>query len=120
MLEVHVDADLDERVRVLVEQRFRLFGEIGNAALASRLRAPFHPRMAEALAGTRAFLRGQIRTLFSPELEAMDDDRAEAVLVAADLLTGFESYLLLTDAQGRDAEQAKSLLASSLTVLLGP
>ena len=51
VLEVEADADFDERVRVLVEQRFRLFGEIGNAALASRLRAPFHPRMAEALAG---------------------------------------------------------------------
>ncbi len=120
VLEVDADADFDERVRVLVEQRFRLFREIGNAALASRLRAPFHPRMAEALAGTRAFLRGQVRTLFSHELEAMDDTRAEAVLAAADLLTGFESYQLLTDAQGRDPQQAKSLLVGSLTVLLGP
>ncbi len=119
VLEVGADADFDERVRALVEQRFRLFGEIGNAALASRLRAPFHPRMAEALAGTRAFLRGQIRTLFTNELEAMDATRAEAVLTAADLLTGFESYQLLAGAPGLDPQKAMPLLVEALTVLLG-
>ena len=50
----------------------------------------------------------------------MDDTRAEAVLAAADLLTGFESSQLPTDAQGRDPQQAKALLVGSLTVLLGP
>ncbi len=120
VLEVDTDDAFDERVRVLVEQRFRLFGEIGNAAMASRLRAPFHPRMADTLGGTRAFLRGQVRTLFSHELDAMDGARAEAVLAAADLLTTFESYQLLTGAQGLDTQQASSLLVGALTVLLSP
>jgi AcrR family transcriptional regulator len=44
------DAPLETKVTALVEQRFRLFETVGNAAAVMRLRAPFQPLLAAALA----------------------------------------------------------------------
>ena len=58
------------------------------------------------------------RTLFSAELRAMGGSVAEAVLAAADVLTGFESYHLLTAAQKHSPKQARAVLVASLHRLL--
>jgi AcrR family transcriptional regulator len=121
---VQVDADptapFEDRVAALVDQRFRLFAAVGQAAHVSRLRAPFQPRLAESLADNRRFLRGQLRSLFGGELEAMGDGRAEWALASADILTTFESYQLLIDDQGFTVPGARSVVARALSVLLSP
>ncbi len=119
-LGVEPDAPFEERVEALVAQRFRLFDAVGQAAHASRLRAPFQPRLAANLSETRRFLRGQIRSLFRPELEAMDAERAERALAAADVLTAFESYQLLTTDQRLTDAEAKTVVSQSLSALLAP
>ena len=113
-------APFDARVAALVDQRLRLFTTLGQAALVARLRAPFQPRLAQSLREGRRFLRGQVRTLFAPELTTMADDEAEAALAAADVLTGFESYHLLTCDHGLAVEAMRSILITALTVLLTP
>jgi len=113
-------ADLAVRVQALVDQRFRLFEAVGQAAHVTRLRAPFQPRLAETLTESRRFLRSQIRALFAVELAAMGDDRAEWVLATADVLATFESYQLLTTDQGFPIARAKSVLGRALTLLLAP
>jgi AcrR family transcriptional regulator len=110
---------LDVRVAALVEQRFRLYDAIGNAALVARLRSPFQPVLAEQLRQNRALFRGQIETLFAPELDALPGDRAARVLAAADVLTTFEACLLLTSDQGLSPEEARGVLGEALTTLLG-
>ena len=72
---------------------------------------PFQPRLAESLAEGRRFLRGQVRTLFAAEL-VVHGRRAEpsAALAAADVLTSFESYQLLTGDQGLDLAEARTVL----------
>jgi AcrR family transcriptional regulator len=114
------EAPFDERVAALVDQRLRLFDAVGQAAHVFRLRAPFQPPLAEALSETRRFLRDQVRSLFSAELRAMGAERAEAVLAAADVLTTFESYQLLTTDQRLTAGEVNGVLVRSLSVLLSP
>ena len=107
-----------DRVAALVEQRLRLFATLGKAAQVSRLRAPFQPRLAESLAQGRRFLRGQVQTLFAPELATLDDDRAEAALASVDALTSYETYQLLTEDRGFADDEVRSVLNVSLTALL--
>jgi AcrR family transcriptional regulator len=119
-LDVGPEADFADRVQALVDQRFRLFEAVGQAAHVNRLRAPFQPRLAATLTESRRFLRLQIRTLFAAELAAMGEDRAEWALAAADVLATFESYQLLTTDQAFPIARAKSVMGGALTLLLTP
>ncbi len=109
---------LDVRIGALVEQRFRLYDAIGDAALVARLRAPFQPRLAEQVRQNRALFRGQIERLFAPELAAMPDGRGARVLAAADVLTTYEACQQLTTDQGLSPEAARTVLVEALTSLL--
>ena len=60
------DAPLEAKIAALVDQRFRLFHAVGNAAAVSRLRSPFQPLLATELTRNRAFLRTQMMNLFAP------------------------------------------------------
>jgi AcrR family transcriptional regulator len=119
-LDVGPDAPFADRVEALVDQRFRLFDAVGQAAHVTRLRAPFQPRLAETLTESRRFLRSQIQALFALELAAMDRDRAGWALAAADVLATYESYQLLTTDQGFPMPGAKSVVRQALSVLLCP
>jgi AcrR family transcriptional regulator len=110
---------IDVRVAALVDQRLRLYDAIGNAALVARLRSPFQPLLAEQVRQNRAFFRGQIETLFAPELAALPEGRATRVLAAADVLTTFEACQLLTVEQELSPEEARGVLGEALTALLG-
>jgi AcrR family transcriptional regulator len=112
------DAPFEQRVEALVDQRFRLFDAVGQAAHVSRLRAPFQPRLAANLTETRQFLREQIRWLFGVEFESMGTERAERALAAVDVLTAFESYQLLTGDQCLTVAEAKAVVSQSLSALL--
>jgi len=107
-----------DRVTALVEQRLRLFAQMGTAAQVSRLRAPFQPRLARSLAQGRSFLRNQVQTLFAPELAGFDDDRADAALAAADVLTCYETFQLLTEDRGFSTEEIRTVMTVSLTAVL--
>jgi len=97
-----------------------MVGAVGQAAHVTRLRAPFQPRLAETLAESRRFLRSQLHALFSGELEAIGDARAEWALAAADVLATFESYQLLTSDQGFSLAEARTVVGRALGVLLSP
>ena len=119
-IDVGPDDPFTVRVGALVDQRLRLFAVMGQAAHVSRLRAPFQPRLAESLVQARRFLRGQVRTLFAPELTALPDHRAMAALAAVDVLTGYETFQLLTGDRGLPTDEVHSVLVLSLTALLEP
>jgi AcrR family transcriptional regulator len=114
------DDPFDARVVALVEQRFRLFGAVGQAATVMRLQSPFQPLLAAELMQNRTYLRSQVRKLFAPELAAMDDALAVRALAAADVLTSFESYQHLVGHRAMTATVAKSVIVDSLTAILGP
>ena len=104
-IDVGPDARFDDRVAALVDQRFRLFATLGQAAGCRGCVPRSSPGWPRRLTESRRFLRGQVRTLFAPELAAMGDGAAEAALAAADVLTTFESYQLLTVDRGFDHDR---------------
>jgi AcrR family transcriptional regulator len=118
-IDATVDAPLAIRIEALIEQRFRLFDAVGNAAAVSRLRAPFEPLFASTLARNREFLRSQMAELFAPELAKTGTD-SSGTLAAADVITSFESRHLLIDDQGLSPAKAKAVMAGALSALLGP
>ena len=59
-----------------------------------------------------------MQSLFARELAGLDDDRADAALAAADVLTGYETYQLLTEDRGFGADEVRSVLSISLAALL--
>jgi AcrR family transcriptional regulator len=121
LVPVGVDPDQPTAVKIgaLVEQRFRLFDALGTAAVAARIRAPFHPPLAELVRQNRAFLRSQIERLFAPELATLPTDRAAGVLAAADVLTTFEAHRQLLDDLRLDPPRARAVLNQALLTLLG-
>lgn len=113
------DAPLETKVTALVEQRFRLFETVGNAAAVMRLRAPFQPLLAAALARNRAYLRWQLATLLGPELAGLGE-ASDSALAAADVVTSFESRKLLLEDQGLTRTQAMAVMVESLVALVRP
>lgn len=111
------DAPLDERIAALVQQRFRVFDAVGNAAAVMRLRAPFEPIMGDTLARNREFLRTQVETLFAPELAALGK-HGPAALAAADVITSYEARHLLLDDQGLSPEKARAVMVETLSSIL--
>jgi hypothetical protein len=59
-----------------------------------------------------------VQTLFARELAGLDDHRADAALAAADALTSYETYQLLTEDRGFGVDEVRSVLTISLTALL--
>jgi AcrR family transcriptional regulator len=118
MIEATPESPFEAKVAALVEQRFRLYDAVGNAATVARLRAPFSPVLDDTLRVNRDFLRSQMANLFAPELAEMEG--SAAVLAAADVVTSFESRHLLLDDQGLTPAQAKAVMAGALSALLVP
>jgi AcrR family transcriptional regulator len=113
------DTPSDAKVEALVDQRFRLYDAIGDAAIVARLRAPFQPVLAEQVRQNRALFRAQIERLFAPELAAMPDGRGARVLAAADVLTTYEACRHLTADQGLTPEAARTVMTEALETLFG-
>lgn len=119
-LEVGADAPFDDRVAALAASRVALYEAIGPVGQVSRMRAPFQPLIAAELAQGRTFLRNQVRRLFAAELATIDAGRAAALLSAADVLTSYESYRLMRDAQGHGRARVAQLLEEALRSLFAP
>jgi AcrR family transcriptional regulator len=113
------DDPLEAKVEALVNQRFRLFDAVGQAAAVARLRAPFQAVLAAEVRQNRSFLRSQIAALFAPELADLGAEGSGA-LATADVLTSFESCQLLLDDQGLAIPRAKAAVAVALLAVLGP
>ena len=118
-IEVSPEEPTATKVEALVDQRFRLFDAVGNAATVARLRAPFQPVLAEQVQQNRAFLRDQITPLFGPELAALPPEQAARVVSAVDVLTTFEACQQLLSAQSLSPARARAVVVAALTTLLG-
>ncbi len=58
--------------------------------------------------------------MFAPELSAMTDEASRATLAAADVLTGFEAFQLLTVDREFGHDEVRAVLLATLTTLLAP
>jgi hypothetical protein len=64
-----------------------------------------------------ALLLRQLERQFEAELRLLSDGRREAVLGAADIITSFEAFDLVTERQGRDPGVVASVMHEGLTAL---
>ncbi len=121
---VPIDAEpghpVEAKIKALVDQRFRLFDAVGNAAAVSRLRSPFQPILAERLRENRALLRAQISALFAPELVGRSKSAVTQTTAALDVLCSFESHQLLLQDQLLSTAQAKAAMIAAVTAVLQP
>jgi AcrR family transcriptional regulator len=113
------EGTLETRIDNLSTQRAALYTAIAPAARVSRLRAPFHPVLAEELAMSREHLRRQLERQFRPELERLDEPSRALVLAAADVMCAFEAFDLLQATRAWDEAQIQRAIAGALTALLG-
>jgi AcrR family transcriptional regulator len=108
-----------DKARLLVAARVRVFEEVAPSARAARIRTPRNPVLAANLAAVRGFLRSQLREVFAPELEAIDDRAAVETLAALDVLCSFESYDLLRTDQQLSLDEVERVLVRSVLAILG-
>jgi TetR/AcrR family transcriptional regulator, regulator of autoinduction and epiphytic fitness len=102
------------KIERMVRARAALWERAGPAARALGANAHRHAKLAVELDRYRAFLRGQLRELFAPELAA----RGTAVLPAIEVLCSHHSWDRLRHGQGMSAEAAAAALIAALTALL--
>jgi AcrR family transcriptional regulator len=119
VIELDMDAPLEERAKSLVERRVNVFEIAGKVGLVARLRAPFEPVIAEQLTGIRTQLRAQVESLFSEELKALGAARGPTALAAIDSLCTFEAYHLWRGDQGLETTQITTLMTGAILALLG-
>ena len=112
LLELEVDegAPLEDRIRLLVEARARLFEAIAPTARAARLAAVRNPVIGQRLRERRALLRSQVREVLDPPT---------SLLPALDALCSFETYELLRHDQRLSKAKAIECLVASLHALVG-
>jgi TetR/AcrR family transcriptional regulator, regulator of autoinduction and epiphytic fitness len=117
-----VDAEPDDllevRITKLVESRVHQYEVLAPAACAARAVAHRHPAVAAKLAEVSSARRGQIRSLFSPELAAMRPNDALRTFTTIDLLCSFEGYQFLRHQHDLEPHELVLLLAETVKRLL--
>lgn len=111
------EGELEERIEAVVQQRVRLFQAIAPVARVGRMRAPMQPVLARQIRADGALLRQQVERQFEPELKSWSEDKREAALSAADILTSYEAFEILSERQGKDEETVARAMRAGLTAL---
>ena len=118
LLKIDLTEPVEQRIKILVAQRLKMFDAMSFVGVISRIRAPFQPVVAEQLAEIRSFLRNQLSELVDPELGRLDGPTASSLLSSIDVLCSFEAYQLLRLDQGLGRSRAGVVMGEALTRLL--
>ncbi len=111
---------LDDRLARFARRRVALFETARDVHRAAVVRAARDERLRGALDRARGALDAQTRDMFAPELGELDDDRAEHVALALDLLTQLGSLERLRHEVGLSPDAVEAFLVTSIAALLAP
>ncbi|MGN9806898.1 TetR/AcrR family transcriptional regulator [Micromonospora sp. L32] len=111
------DLPLTRRVGEFSVQRARMLEVLAPSARASALREPFSPQLRRNREGNIARVRGEIETVFGPELAHAGPGR-EQLLDALTVASTWSTWSMLRDAMGLDVEAARATLTRILGALL--
>lgn len=109
---------LASKVENFVDQRIRLFKNVGNIGRVARAHSHRVPPIQEQLSKGRKILRDQLLRHFSNELATMERSARLAAVAGIDVLCSYESYELMRHDQGLSDAATKSALIISLTKFL--
>lgn len=111
---------LAERIEALAARRSRLFEEMTPVRrVGERLRGQ-SAVIDERLEFARNLLRGQVATLFAPELDGVAGTERRVLLDAVEATTSWRTWDLLRTEQGCSIARARAVLSRTLTALLRP
>ncbi len=99
---------LADRLRVFVDARIRLMGEVGPVIAFARTRAREHQILNDGLTRMRVLLREQVHYQFSLELHDLTASNSEALVSIVDTFTSPEAWEVLRLAHQRTQRQIRS------------
>ncbi|MEV0726284.1 TetR/AcrR family transcriptional regulator [Micromonospora purpureochromogenes] len=108
---------LTRRIGEFSVQRARMLEALAPSARASALREPFSPQLRRNREGNIARVRGEIETVFGPELAHAGPGR-EQLLDALTVASTWSAWSMMRDAMGLDVEAARATLTRILGALL--
>ncbi|MBM0256314.1 TetR/AcrR family transcriptional regulator [Micromonospora sp. 4G55] len=108
---------LTRRIGEFSAQRARMLEVLAPSARASALREPFSPQLRRNREGNIARVRGEIETVFGPELAHAGPGR-EQLLDALTVASTWSAWSMMRDAMGLDVEAARATLTRTLGALL--
>ncbi|MEU5789818.1 TetR/AcrR family transcriptional regulator [Micromonospora purpureochromogenes] len=108
---------LTRRIGEFSTQRARMLEVLAPSARASALREPFSPQLRRNREGNIARVRGEIETVFGPELAHAGPGR-EQLLDALTVASTWSAWSMMRDAMGLDVEAARATLTRILGALL--
>jgi TetR/AcrR family transcriptional regulator, regulator of autoinduction and epiphytic fitness len=112
------DTDLDGRIDWLARARAEYFEEAQSVIRAALRYRDEQPAIANRMHRDGLVLRGQVETVFAPELCALDLVEREARLEAADAIFSFELWRRLRSSQGLDARRTHGVICLAARRLL--
>jgi len=116
LFEINIDPDASTETKIeqFVDARVQLHETVAPAARAARLVAHRRELIDAQLYDTRRFMRTQLHTTFSREL----DGERVALLPAVDELCSFEAYEFLRTGHRMSRAKATAAITAALTQLL--
>jgi TetR/AcrR family transcriptional regulator, regulator of autoinduction and epiphytic fitness len=114
-----IEGSLDERVQHLVACRSDLYEAISPVRRAAEQLRRRSSAISGNLATVRKAFRRQLRDLFAPELDQMDQERCEAVLDGVETATSWAAWEQLRREQDRSRTRSERAVAESVRSLLG-
>lgn len=111
---------LASKVEHFVDQRIRLFKNVGNIGRVARAHSHRVPQIQKQLNRGRKILRNQMLRHFRDDLADMERPARLAAISGIDVLSSFESYELMRHDQGLSDAAIRSALAIALTKFLEP
>ncbi|GAB3182375.1 TetR family transcriptional regulator [Micromonospora palomenae] len=108
---------LTRRIGEFSAQRARMLEVLAPSARASALREPFSPQLRRNREGNIDRVRGEIETVFGPELAHAGPGR-EQLLDALTVASTWSAWSMMRDAMGLDVEAARATLTRIVGALL--
>ncbi|MEH1057561.1 TetR/AcrR family transcriptional regulator [Micromonospora sp. CPCC 206171] len=108
---------LTRRIGEFSAQRARMLEVLAPSARASALREPFSPQLRRNREGNIDRVRGEIETVFGPELAHAGPGR-EQLLDALTVASTWSAWSMMRDAMGLDVEAAQATLTRIVGALL--
>lgn len=112
LIEIDAALPIQRRIDEFVSTRALLYETVTPVRRTAVRLAPTSTTIAETLAASQAYLRGQVWSVFEPE--ALSD----AILVAIDTLSSWEAWDRLRVVSGLTVDEAKDVLATGLRTLV--
>jgi AcrR family transcriptional regulator len=111
--------EVDKRIAALVKLRSKLYEEIAPVRRVAVRLAAANAVLAEQVGEANKAARGQLATVFEPELSRAGSQRS-TVLDQLELVTSWAAWEMMRTLQGSSADRARKVTTELLTAILKP